>query len=47
MFPLNVACAESLFSKMKLIKTNLWNQLGQSSLDSVLHIETEGPQKYQ
>ena len=47
MFPLSVACAERLFSKMKLIKTNLWNQFGQSSLDSMLHIETEGPQKYQ
>lgn len=47
MFPLSVACVERLFSKMKLIKTRLRNQLGQTSLDSLLRISTESPSKFQ
>ena len=47
MFPLSVACVERSFSKMKLIKTRLRNQLGQSSLDSLLRISTESPQHFQ
>ena len=46
-FPLSVACVESLFSKMKLIKTCLQNQLGQFSLDSLLCISTEALEKFQ
>ena len=41
MFPLSVACVEHLFSKMKLIKTRLRNQLGETTLDSLLRISTE------
>ena len=36
MFPLSVACVKHLFSKMKLIKTRLRNQLGETTLDSLL-----------
>ena len=43
MFPLRVACAKHLFSKMKLIKTCLRNQLGETNLDSLLWISTESP----
>ena len=45
MFPLSVSCIERLFSRMKLIKTRLRNQLSQTSLDSLLHINTEKPTK--
>ena len=43
MFLLRVACVERLFSKMKLIKTRLRNQLGETTLDSLLRILTETP----
>ena len=43
MFPLSVACVEHLFCKMKLIKTCLRNQLGETTLDSLLRISTESP----
>ena len=46
MFPLSVSCIERLFSKMKLIKTHLRNQLSQTSLDSLLRISTEKPTKF-
>ena len=46
-FPLSVACAERLFSKMEFVKTRLRNQLGHLSLDSLLHISTEGLEKFQ
>ena len=45
--PLSVACVERLFSKMKLIKTRLRNQLGQTTLDSLLRISTESPDAFQ
>ena len=41
MFPLSVSYIEKLFSKMKLIKIRLRNQLSQTSLDSPLHISME------
>ena len=41
MFPLRVACVERLFSKTKLIKTCLRNQLGKTTLGSLLQISTE------
>ena len=44
MFPLSVAFVERLFSKMKLIKTHLPNQLGQLSL--LLCISPEGPENF-
>ena len=47
MFPLSVARVERLFSKIKLIKTRLRNQLGRLSLDSLLHISAEAPEKFQ
>ena len=40
-FPISVACVERLFSKMKLIKTRLRNQLSQVHLDQLLRIATE------
>ena len=43
MFPLSVSCVERLFSKMKLVKTRLRNQLSQVSLESLLRISTESP----
>ena len=42
-FPLNAACVERLFSRMKLIKTRLRNQLSQVRLDQLLRISTESP----
>jgi len=42
-FPLSAACVERLFSKMKLLKTRLRNQLSQTSLESILRISTEAP----
>ena len=32
---------------MEFVKTRLRNQLGHLSLDSLLHISTEGPEKFQ
>ena len=46
LFPLSVACVERLFSKMKLIKTRLRNQLSQVSLESLLRISTEAPDNF-
>ena len=46
MFPLSVFCIERLFSKVKLIKTHLRNQLSQTSLDSLLHISTGKAAKF-
>ena len=43
MFPLSVSCVERLFSKMKLVKTRLRNQLSQVSLESLLRNSTESP----
>ena len=43
MFFLRVACVERFFSKMKLTKTRLRNQLGETTLDSLLRILTETP----
>ena len=41
MFPLSAACVEHLFSKIKLIEAPLRNQLGETTLDSLLRISTE------
>ena len=43
MFPLSVACVERLISKMKLMKTRLRNQLGETTLDSLLRISAGTP----
>ena len=40
-FPLSVACAECFFSKLKLVKRTLRNQLSQTTLESLLRIATE------
>ena len=47
MFPLSVACVESWFSKIKLIKTRLRNQLAQTNLNNLLGILTEAPINFQ
>ena len=44
-FPLSAACVERLFSKMKLMKTRLRNQLAQVRLDQLLRIGTESPKE--
>ena len=41
LFPLSTACVERFFSKMKLVKTRLRNQLKQTSLESLLFIAME------
>ena len=41
LFPLSVACVERFFSKMKLVKTRLRNQLSQVTLENLLFIATE------
>ena len=33
-FPISIACAEHLFSRMKLVKTRLPNQLKQTTLEA-------------
>ena len=43
MFPLSVACVERLISKMKLMKTRLRNQLGETTLDRLLRISAGTP----
>ena len=43
LFPLSITCVEHLFSMMKLIKTRLRKQLGETTLDSLLQISTEYP----
>ena len=47
LFPLCTACIERLFSKMKLIKTRLRNNLSQSTLENLLFIATEAPKDFQ
>ena len=47
MFLLSVACVESWFSKIKLIKTRLRNQLAQTNLNNLLGILTEAPINFQ
>ena len=42
-FPLSTACVERFFSKMKLVKTRLRNQLSQVNLENLLFIATESP----
>ena len=42
-FPISIACIERLFSRMKLVKTRLHNQMKQATLDSLLCIVTEIP----
>ena len=44
-FPLSDACVERSFSKMKLGKTRLRNQLKQTSLENLLYISTENPKE--
>ena len=44
-FPLSVACVECFFSKLKLVKTRLRNQLSQKTLESLLRIATESPKE--
>ena len=46
LFPLSTACIEILFSKMKLIKTCLRNNLSQSTLENLLFIATEAPKDF-
>ena len=46
LFPLSTACVERLFSKMKLIKTHLRNNLSQSTLENLLIILTEPPEDF-
>ena len=41
--PISIACVEHLFSRMRLVKTRLRNQLKQSTLDSLLCIATKSP----
>ena len=40
MFPLSVACVEHLFCNIKLIKTCLRNQIGETTVDSLLRVST-------
>ena len=42
-FPLSAACVERLFSKLKLVKNRLRNQLSQTTLERLLMIGTESP----
>ena len=42
-FPLSTACVERFFSKMKLVKTRLRNQLSQVNLENLLFIAPEAP----
>jgi len=42
--PISNATVERLFSYMKLVKTKLRNQMGDSTLDKLLRIKTEGPE---
>ena len=44
-FPLTVACVERFFSKLKLVKVRLGNQLSQLTSESLLRIATESPKK--
>ena len=40
---LSTAYVERFWSKMKLVKTRLWNQLSQVSLENLLFFATEAP----
>ena len=42
-FPLSTACVQRFFSKMKLVKTRIRNQLSQVNLENLLFIATEAP----
>ena len=42
-FPISITCVEHLFSRTRLVKTRICNQLKQSTVDSLLHIATESP----
>ena len=44
-FPLTVACVECFFSKLKLVKTRLRNQLSPTTLESLIRILTESPKE--
>ena len=44
-FPLSVAWLEQFFSKLKLVKTRLRNQLCQTTLESLSRIATESPKE--
>ena len=44
-FSLSAACVERFFSKLKLVKTRLRNQLSQTTLESLLRIATESPKE--
>ena len=44
-FPLRVACVEHFFSRLKLVKTRLKNQLSQTTLECLLRITTESPKE--
>ena len=46
LFPLSTACIGRLFSKMKLIKTRLRNNLSQSTLENLLFIATEAQEDF-
>ena len=46
LFPLSTACVERLFSKMKLIKTRLRNNLSQSTLENLLFTATEAREDF-
>ena len=43
-FPLSTARVERFFSKMKLVKTRLRNQLSQVNLEKLLFTATEAPE---
>ena len=45
-FHLSTAWFERFFSKMKLAKTWLWNQLSQANLENLLFIATEAPKTW-
>ena len=45
LFPLSTAWVERFFSKMKLVKTRLRNQLKQTSFENLLFIATETPKE--
>ena len=45
-FPISVACVERLFSKMKLVKPRLRNNLKECTLDQLLMLSTEGPTEF-
>ena len=46
LFLLSVACVERVFSKIKLIKRRLCNNLSQVSLDSLICISVEAPDEF-